>query len=718
MKRKNILVIFILIGLLSSVILSFNRINIESNNKKIDIILNYDEMQKLSEQSSHDLEWWFKKLKGLGASSVGLIEESFESMIKDEKPLKVELVDKIKQDIHWQEKHSAELVEYLEQEKIDKYDLVAMTTSKELYEFIEKGLNERYDSKKFKAIESDEEYAFVLDGTIKEALYTQKNVLIDNENKLYSQEKELTSSTIMKLGLGYDEEKLDTIRASGLEIILRPLNFVTNWTGEKYVKTSLNEYKELNINPQYMIFTGGEILGYPKNVDLVKDFMKKNGMKVALIESPVQREHIEQKGIEKLTRDLNYNSVRLFSVPEFIQERYKYNNYKGAEEIENTLYRAVTERNIRAIYFNPFKLDKERYVTNYNEYEKTFNSFEERISKHNMSLGEASAMKENHINILLKILLGIGVLGGGILLIEEILKISAKLKKLLIIMGVILIVIFSFVVPNLSNILFAMASAIIFPSLSMIYFCKKLKHYYNNERDRSIKSSILLGIKELIIMSLISAIGSIFVASVLSDIEFLLEMNIFRGVKLVQLIPIVVYLIAFIGYFGYKREKDVSNNRASYLEIKEIFSDDIKIGYAILAGIVLYIGYIYLARTGHETNVQPSDFEIMMRNLLELKLLARPRIKEFLLAFPAVMLAIDFAKYRQKLVVFVLGLLVALGQTSIVNTFSHLRTPMYLSAARLGYGLIAGIVMGIIYILVTKTGIKIIEFLRGEIFNE
>lgn len=718
MKRKNILVIFILIGLLSSVILSFNRINIESNNKKIDIILNYDEMQKLSEQSGHDLEWWFKKLKDLGASSVGLIEESFESMIKDEKPLKVELVDKIKQDIHWQEKHSAELVEYLEQEKIDKYDLVAMTTSKELYEFIEKGLNERYDSKKFKAIESDEEYAFVLDGTIKEALYTQKNVLIDNENKLYSQEKELTSSTIMKLGLGYDEEKLDTIRASGLEIILRPLNFVTNWTGEKYVKTSLNEYKELNINPQYMIFTGGEILGYPKNVDLVKDFMKKNGMKVALIESPVQREHIEQKGIEKLTRDLNYNSVRLFSVPEFIQERYKYNNYKGAEEIENTLYRAVTERNIRAIYFNPFKLDKERYVTNYNEYEKTFNSFEERISKHNMSLGEASAMKENHINILLKILLGIGVLGGGILLIEEILKISAKLKKLLIIMGVILIVIFSFVVPNLSNILFAMASAIIFPSLSMIYFCKKLKHYYNNERDRNIKSSILLGIKELIIMSLISAIGSIFVASVLSDIEFLLEMNIFRGVKLVQLIPIAVYLIAFIGYFGYKREKDVNNNRASYLEIKEIFSDDIKIGYAILAGIVLYIGYIYLARTGHETNVQPSDFEIMMRNLLELKLLARPRIKEFLLAFPAVMLAIDFAKYRQKLVVFVLGLLVALGQTSIVNTFSHLRTPMYLSAARLGYGLIAGIVMGIIYILVTKTGIKIIEFLRGEIFNE
>lgn len=718
MKRKNILVIFILIGLLSSFILSFNRINIESNNKNVDIILNFDEMKKLSEQSNNDLEWWLKKFKGLGASSVSLIEESFESMIKDEKPLKVELVDKMKQDIHWKENHSTELVEYLEQEKIDKYDLVAMTTSKELYEFIKKGLDERYSNKKFKAIESEEEYAFVLDGTIKEALYTQKNVLIDNENNLYSQEKELTSSSIMKLGLGYDEEKLDTIRKSGLEIVLRPLNFVTNWTGEKYVKTSLNEYSNLNIKPKYMIFTGGEILGYPKNVDLVKDFMKENDMKVALIESAVQREHIEQKGIENLTRDLNYNSVRIFSVPEFIQERYKYNNYEGAEEIENTLYRAVTERNIRAIYFNPFKLDKERYVTNYNEYEKTFNSFEERIAKHNMALGEASVMKENHINIVLKILLGIGILGGGILLIEELLKISDKLKKLLIILGVILILISSFVIPNFSNIVFAMASAIIFPSLSMIYFCKKLKYYYNSREDRTIKNSLLLGIKELIIMSLISSIGSIFVASVLSDVEFLLEMNIFRGVKLVQLIPIVVYLIAFIGYFGYKKEKNIDNNKTNYLELKEIFSDNIKIGYAFLAGVVLYIGYIYLARTGHETNIQPSNFEIMMRNLLELKLLARPRIKEFLLAFPAVMLAIDFARYRQKLVVFVLGLLVALGQTSIVNTFSHLRTPMYLSSARLVYGLIAGIIMGIIYLLIVRIGIKIIRFLRGEIFNE
>lgn len=720
MKRKNILVVFVLIGLLSSLILSFNRINVERNNKSIDFVLDFDQINKLSEQSDKDSSWWFKGFEGLGVSSVALIEESFESIIKDEKPLKVELVEDIKQDIYWKDNHSTELVEYLEQKKIDKYDLVAMTTSKELYDFIKKGLDDRYSSKKYMAIESEGEYAFVLDGTIKEALYTRKNILFDNEENLYSQEKQLSGSTIMKLGLGYDKEKVDTIKNAGLDVVLRPLNYVESWTSEKYVKTSLNQYKEFDLNPKYMIFTGKEILGYPKNVDLVKDFMIDNDMKVALIESPVQREHIEQKGIEQLTKDLDYSATRLFSIPDYVQERYKYNNYKGAEEIENTLYRAVTERNIRVIYFNPFKLDKERYVTDFKEYENTFTSFEDRIEKHNMTIGDdASIMKPNNVNIILKMLLGLGILGGGMILLEELVKLKERFLKFIIIMGILAIIVTSIAIPNLSSTIFSIASAIIFPSLSMVYFCKELKHYYNNkDKNVGIKSTILLGIKLLVAMVLISGIGSIFVASILSDIEYLLEMRIFRAVKLVQLVPIILYILAFIGYFGYKKEEDISGDRVNYLELKGIFSDNIKIGYAVLAGAVLYVGYIYLARTGHETNVQPSDIEIMVRNFLELELIARPRIKEFLLAFPAVIIALDLAFNKSRLGIFVAGLLVVLGQTSVVNTFSHLRTPMYLSATRLLYGLIAGIVIGIIYLLLIKLGIKLIKFLRGEIFNE
>jgi hypothetical protein len=128
----------------------------------------------------------------------------------------------------------------------------------------------------------------------------------------------------------------------------------------------------------------------------------------------------------------------------------------------------------------------------------------------------------------------------------------------------------------------------------------------------------------------------------------------------------------------------------------------------------LAAGYIYIARTGHETNIQPSTFEMITRNLLEVKLLARPRTKEFLIAFPAIIVAVYAARNRYKTILFLAGLAVIIGQTSIVNTFSHLRTPMYLSLIRTVYALGFGIVLGIGYVVVLEIGMRLIRLVRGE----
>ena len=129
--------------------------------------------------------------------------------------------------------------------------------------------------------------------------------------------------------------------------------------------------------------------------------------------------------------------------------------------------------------------------------------------------------------------------------------------------------------------------------------------------------------------------------------------------------------------------------------------EDVKVIYILLSAILLVIGYIYIARTGHETNVQPSTFEIIARNILEEKLLARPRIKEFLISFPALMAATYFAENKYKFLTFIMGLVTVIGQTSIVNTFSHLRTPVYLSIIRTAYSLGLGIVLGIVYVIIS-----------------
>jgi hypothetical protein len=82
------------------------------------------------------------------------------------------------------------------------------------------------------------------------------------------------------------------------------------------------------------------------------------------------------------------------------------------------------------------------------------------------------------------------------------------------------------------------------------------------------------------------------------------------------------------------------------------------------------------------------------RNALENALLARPRTKEFLAAFPGIMLAVYCAVRRMPFFTALFGLAGTIGMTSICNTFMHIRTPLYLGFVRTGYSLLFGIVVG------------------------
>lgn len=713
------MIIFVLIGIISSFILSFNRMSIESDNKVIDITLDLMEVEKLAEQSEEDLSWWLKKFNDWGVGSVTLNEETFEGMMDSYKPIDVKMVGNIVADMNWKNDYPQDFIDYVETNGIDNYDVVVTTNLESISTFVENGLKGRYEEDLFEIFKSENQVIFLLDGTVQEALFIRPPVLVNNNNKPYIDKKELASSKLIRLGLGFDEEKIKIIKDAGLEVILRPMSYNPNWGGEKYINANLEEYERFNIEAKYMIFSGEQVLGYPENIDMVRRFMEKNNTKVGLIESGVQRGHIEQKGIDELTEVLDYNAVRIFSMPDYIQQRYKFYNYNGSEEIENTLYRAVTERNVRLIFFRPFKWDNSTYVTNYEEYERMFESFEERIAEHKMTLGDASVMKKNTVNTIFKILIGLGILGGGIIMLEGMFNLNDKFKKLLILLGILFIIAFPLVFPYFSVKIYGMVAAVVFPTLSMIYFCNVAKsNYFSENQDNTLKRSILTGGKLIITMALISSIGSLFVSSLLSSTEFLLEMDIFRGIKISQLIPILLYSITFLGYFGYRKEKDKSITKLNISDIKDILVDNIKIYFLVLFVFIGAAGYIYLARTGHETNVQPSNLEMIGRNFLELKLMARPRIKEFLVAFPAIILAVYTAFNRKKLLLFLVGLAVVIGQTSIVNTFTHLRTPMYLSIIRTFYGLIFGLVLGIIYVIIVDLGVKLAKTLRGEWFHE
>ena len=167
--------------------------------------------------------------------------------------------------------------------------------------------------------------------------------------------------------------------------------------------------------------------------------------------------------------------------------------------------------------------------------------------------------------------------------------------------------------------------------------------------------------------------------------------------KAAQLLPLAAFCGLFLAYFGLF-EKDRRTDTLQLRDVTAVLRWNIPVWSLIVLAVLALAGYYYLARTGHETAVSVSDLEIIMRNVLEEHLLARPRTKEFLVAFPGVMLAVYCAVRRLPLGTALFGLAGTVGMTSVCNTFMHIRTPLYLGFVRTAYSLLLGIVVGVIFI--------------------
>lgn len=69
----------------------------------------------------------------------------------------------------------------------------------------------------------------------------------------------------------------------------------------------------------------------------------------------------------------------------------------------------------------------------------------------------------------------------------------------------------------------------------------------------------------LVLAIAISLIGAIYEVAFFAQSKYLLELDIFKGVKLSQVAPLAIALVAYMAYFGYSR-KDKDN----YLRVNEI----------------------------------------------------------------------------------------------------------------------------------------------------
>ncbi len=77
-----------------------------------------------------------------------------------------------------------------------------------------------------------------------------------------------------------------------------------------------------------------------------------------------------------------------------------------------------------------------------------------------------------------------------------------------------------------------------------------------NESEQTFNKILVESVLHMIVPIAIAALGGLYVAGLLSDSKYLLEMDIFRGVKLSQLMPIMIGVCVYVLSFGYMRKSE------------------------------------------------------------------------------------------------------------------------------------------------------------------
>ncbi|OGS20183.1 MAG: hypothetical protein A2252_11070 [Elusimicrobia bacterium RIFOXYA2_FULL_39_19] len=229
--------------------------------------------------------------------------------------------------------------------------------------------------------------------------------------------------------------------------------------------------------------------------------------------------------------------------------------------------------------------------------------------------------------------------------------------------------------PAFAGKLLALLLALFLPVYIMCFIIKR----QINEGSKDLKEASMVFFK----VSGFTLLGTLLMSVLISNTEFLIRLNMFKGVKLAMAVPIIVTVFCLF----------------DYEEIKAFMHKHLNLGNLIvIVSIVLFFVYM-LIRSGNTPEI--SVAESKTRYFLEDVFGVRPRFKE-IIGHPLFLLGVVL----NSRVLLVLGLI---GQISIINTFMHSHTPLYLSLLRVIYGLIIGYSAGVIAVYFTNKYIHAVE---------
>lgn len=480
---------------------------------------------------------------------------------------------------------------------------------------------------------------------------------------------------VRAMGMGYSEEAVALAKAARMRIVVRPIAEMA--ITRQAITASVEAARAVKADAA--VFAGVQVYGIYDLIEFGAREMQRAGIVFAHLEMA------KQFGEDALAAHLGGNVIRCHAVAS--EEMIKLPVQRAVERFAL----AVRERNVRLCYVRPYSLGAEDPVQAAVDYVQAISAA---ISRAGFRPGPAQFFRPLEVAPGPLAVLLIGVAAGALWLVQTLLSLSSRVFWGLVGVGVAASVGAAFAAGGMAQSLGALAAAMVFPTLTLVSV---------RPGEAGGRPSIAAGLRAFLVVSFVSLIGGVLVAGCLSDRSHMLQLAMFRGVKLAQLVPLLVVLAVYVARSTTAHQAITTELGPRLPEwpalregLREAAGAVVRYGHVGLIVAGLAVGALMLMRSGNITPVPPSNAELQVRSFLESTLGARPRTKEILIGHPALLISLALFLAGRRRWVSVGVVLGTIGQVSLINTFAHIHTPLLISLLRVFNGLWIGVAAGLI----------------------
>ena len=435
-----------------------------------------------------------------------------------------------------------------------------------------------------------------------------------------------------------------------------------------------------------VIFFGlrNAVFGYPDHLPDAAEVFKEHGAKSP---RPFTLGAIEtyddtqiQKGSETLARMIPGQTVRVQAIARTELDKIQIAEALARYEL------GVRERNVRVVYLRPWlHQDGDLTIEQTNvEFVKTL---ADGLKAHGFRLGRATPIPLYRGDN--RILIGIAALGVPSLFVLLLGYFGWYRRTWAIAAYALAAVLYTGGVlahhDMLARSVLALLGALLFSAVAVI----AIAGAFAEPPAARLRDQIVRSLAWTLLATVVALLGALLVVGLMSSPLAMEEIERFRGVKLVLSLPplIALLLYLFSGRFasGIERPRDV-------------FGAPVYV-YQIFAGIaIVAAGALLVMRSGNQSDLAPTRFELALRHGLGSLLSVRPRLKEFAIGFPALMVLPALSPAHRRAAGWLFAMAIGVGIGDVIDTFSHLHTPLVISAVRVGIGFAIGALAGAVAI--------------------